>query len=72
MFFFFLLCITFCPFKFCNHLEEKEKSGCFPIIVLQMYCYSKYSAALFTVLWVSLQCVIVVFPDHTPLLLDLN
>ena len=28
-----------CTFQFCNHLEEKEKAGCFASIVLQMYCY---------------------------------
>ena len=30
---FVLVCITLCPFKFCNHLEEKEeeKAGCFAI-----------------------------------------
>ena len=36
VFVFVLLCITLCPFKFCNHLEEEEKAGCFAIIVLQM------------------------------------
>ena len=46
MFFFVLLCITLCPFKFCNHLEEEEKAGCFAFIVLQMYCYYKYLVAL--------------------------
>ena len=46
MFVFLLLCITFCPFKFCNHLKEGEKAGCFAIIVLQMYCYYKCSMAL--------------------------
>ena len=43
---FVLLSITLCPFKFCNHLEEEEKTGCFAIIVLQMYCYYKCSVAL--------------------------
>ena len=28
MFVFDLLCITSCPFQFCNHLEEAEKAGC--------------------------------------------
>ena len=42
---------------------------CFAIIVLQMYCYYKYSVWLFlTVPWVGLQCVIMVFPDFTQLL----
>ena len=30
----------------CNHLEEEEKSGCFAIIVLQMYCSYQCSVAL--------------------------
>ena len=38
VFVFVLLCITLFPLKFCNHLEEEEKSGCFAIIVLQMFC----------------------------------
>ena len=46
MFIFVLLCITLCPFLFCNHLEEEEKTGCFAIIVLQMYCLCKFSVAL--------------------------
>ena len=41
MFVFVLLCIIFCPFKFCNHLEEEVKASCFAIFVLQMYCYYK-------------------------------
>ena len=31
---------------FCNHLEEEEKTGCFAIIVLQVYCYYKCSVVL--------------------------
>ena len=46
MFVFVLLCITLCPFLFCNNLEEEEKAGCYAIIALQMYCYYKYSMAL--------------------------
>ena len=42
---FALLCITLCPFQFCNHLEEEEKAASFAIIVLQMYCYYKCSVA---------------------------
>ena len=39
VFVFVLLCITLCPFKFCNYLEEGEKAVCFAIFILQMYCY---------------------------------
>ena len=28
------------------HLEEEEKAGCIAIVVLQMYCYYKFSVAL--------------------------
>ena len=43
------------------------------IIILQMYCYYKCSVALHhgAVGW-SLQCVIVVFPDHTHFLYDFS
>ena len=46
MFVFALICITLCPFQFCNHLEEKERAGCFAFIVLRMPCYCKCSVAL--------------------------
>ena len=46
MFVFVLFSITLCPYYFCNRLEEEEKADCFAIIVLQMYCYYKYSVAL--------------------------
>ena len=52
----------------CKYLEEEDNAGCFAIIVLQMYCYYKYSVALphGAVSW-SAVCD-VVFPDHTHLL----
>ena len=65
MFVFVLLCITLCPFLFCNHLEERKKAGCFAIIVLQMIWYYNVLWLFLTVPWVGLQCAIVVFPDHT-------
>ena len=69
MFVFVLLCITLCPFLFCNYLEEGKKAGCFAIDVLQMYCYYKCYVALHHGVWGCLQYVIVVFPDHTYLIL---
>ena len=52
-----------------QHLEEEEKAGCFAFIVLQMYCYYTCSVWFFLkVPWVGLQCVVLVFPDHTLLL----
>ena len=65
---FVLLCTNLCPFYFCIHLDEVEKAGCLAIIVLQMYCYCYVMWLFLTVPWVGLQCVIVVFPDHTHLL----
>ena len=63
MFVFVLLCITFCPFYFCNHFEEKD--GCFAFIVLQMYCYYTCAVALphDAVAWFVV-CDSVL-PDHT-------
>ena len=46
VFVFVLLCITLCPFWFCNHLEEEERAGCFVFIVLRMPCYCKCSVTL--------------------------
>ena len=64
MFVFVSLCITVCPFYFCN-LEEEEKAGCFAIIVLQIYCYYKCSVAL-------PHCAVgwLVLPGYTQLLSD--
>ena len=67
VFVFVLLCITFCPFQFCNHFYEKEKADYFAFIVFWMSCYCKCSWLFLTVSWVGLQCVIVAFPDHTHL-----
>ena len=30
---FFLLCVTLCPFLFCNHLDREERAGCFALFV---------------------------------------
>ena len=55
----------------CYYLEEEEKAGCFAIIVLQMYFIINIMWFFLMVRWVGLQCVIVVFPDYTHLLLNL-
>ena len=67
MFVFVLVCITLCLFLFCNHLEEDERAGCFAL--LSYGCLvTVYVLWLFLMVsWVSLQWVIVVFPDHTHL-----
>ena len=44
-----LVCITFCPFEVCNHLEKEERAGCFAFIVLRVSCYCKCSVALLPV-----------------------
>ena len=43
---FVLVCITLCPFWFCNHLDEEERAGCFASLVFRMSCYCTYSLAL--------------------------
>ena len=51
-----LLCTVLCPFKFCNPLDEENRAGCFTLFFFMASCDCY------------LQCVIVVFPDHTQLL----
>ena len=46
MLLFILICITLCPFKFCNHHNEEERAGCFAFIVFPMPCNCKCSVAL--------------------------
>ena len=66
-----VLCLSLCCYallyvhsSFAIILKRKRKQ-----VVLLRYCYYKCSAALFLkVPWVGLQCVIVIFPDHTHLL----
>ena len=67
VFVFVLVCSTLCPFLCSNHREEEDF-----VVVLSHPCLAiLYTLCLFlTVPWVGLQCVIVVFPDHTRLLFD--
>ena len=67
---FVLICITLCPFQFCNHLYEKQKACCFAFIFFWMSCCCKCPLALPHVPWVGLQFLIVIFSDHTNLRLD--
>ena len=46
MFVFVLVCMTVCPFYFCNYLYEEERVGCFALTVFEMYCYCKCPVAL--------------------------
>ena len=43
-------------------------TGCLTLIVLQTSCDCRCSVAFFTVPWAGLQCVIVIFCDHTQIL----
>ena len=43
---FIFVCITLCPFQFCNHLHKEERAGCFAFIVFWMSCYCKCPVAL--------------------------
>ena len=63
------LCMSlFCYALLCVlHLEEEERAGCFAFIVLQMFCYYKYSVTLphGAMVWSAVcDCGI---PDHTHL-----
>ena len=69
--FYVLLYVSLCPLLFCNHLDGEERAGCFAKFVFLMS--RDCCVALLAVPWVSLQFVIVAFPDHTHLLfLQLN
>ena len=41
-----LLCITKCPFKFFNHIDEEERAGCFTLIVFLLSCDCTRSVTL--------------------------
>ena len=43
---FVLVCITLCPFLFCNYLDEEESAGCFVLFVFLVSCYCQCSVAL--------------------------
>ena len=66
VFVFVLVCITLCSFSCSDHLEEED------FVLLSHPCLAiLYVLWLFLIVpWVGLQCVIVVFSDHTRLLLD--
>ena len=57
------LLLIFILTVFGNRLDRGERAGCFTLFVLLLFCNSSSRF-----LWVSLQCVIVVFPDHSHLL----
>ena len=61
--------ITVCPSYFAILLVGKRELFFFTFIIFLMSCDSKCLWLFLTVPMVSLQCVIVVFPDHIHLLL---
>ena len=32
------LCVTLCPFLFCNHIDGEERAGCFALFVFLVSC----------------------------------
>ena len=67
-----VLCLfLFCYALLCNHLERKRKLGA--LLLLSCRCIATINVLwlFLTVLWVGLQYVIVVFPDHTHLLYEI-
>ena len=54
---------------FCNHIDGKERAGCFTLTAFLVFCVIVSVLWLFlAVTWVGLGCEIVVFHDHTHLL----
>ena len=51
--------------RFCDHLEEEEKSGCFAILYYRCTVTINVLWLFLTLSRVGLQCVIVIFPDYT-------
>ena len=56
-------------FEFRNHLDGKERAGCFTLSAFMMFCAIKCSVIFLLVPLVGLQCMIVTFADHTHLIL---
>ena len=65
---FVLVFITLCPFYVCNHLDKEERACCFVLLSFWGLVTVNVLLLFRSVPWVGLQCVIVVFPDHTHLL----
>ena len=72
MFVFVLVCITLCPFWFCYHPGGEGGAGCFAFVVFWVSCCCGVLWLFLAVPWMGLQFVIMVFSDHTHLLLHKN
>ena len=59
----FYLYIALCPFKFCNHLDGEVRADCLNLFIL--LCLRIVMLLFLTVYLVGLQCVVLVFRDHT-------
>ena len=69
----FCVCLCFAMHYFVSILvlqtsEKEEKADCLLILPYRCIVIINVLWLFLTVLWVGLQCVIVVFPDHTHLL----
>ena len=51
-----LVCITLCPFYFCNIFEEEERSGCFALLSYRCIVSVNVLWLFLMVPWVGLQC----------------
>ena len=52
----------------CNNLDGEERSGCFTLMSSRCLVIVSGLWVFITEQWFGLQCVILVFPDHTHLL----
>ena len=63
-----MLCVTLCPFWFCNHLDWDGGGGgggLVALLSLSSWCLVVVVSLFLAVPWGCLRFVIVVFPDHT-------
>ena len=64
----FCICSLFCCALLCNHLDGEERTGYFVLLCLSSWCLVIVVWLFVTIPRACLQFVIVVFPDHTHLL----
>ena len=62
----------FVPFYSSYHLDGYKRAACFSLIVFLMSCGFECSVSFLMVPLIGLQCVVVVFPDHTHLPFEAN
>ena len=63
-----LLCITLYLFSFCNHHEAERKLVALLLLSYRCIVSINVLGLVLTMPWVGLQCVILVFPNHSYLL----